>query len=176
MSIIDFNSNLDKITEQEVVYDFFSRLLIGHDLKDLDNSNNVIFNSGYNVKNILAKTIMALPTSIALNLADIKTTYITIDPASTSTTISITLSTESTLVLAYAERSRVDLSSLFTTEDNKTFTLNLDIPYKNKEIIKFYYLLGVTSPNENEGPINPELPIGPDGPEGPIENPGYEED
>ena len=140
MSIIEFNSNIDKITEQEIVYDFFSRLSIGHDLKDLD-SNNTIFNSGYNVKNILSKIIMSLPTNIEYKLADIKTKYITIDPASTSTSISINLQYKSTLILAYAEKTRVDLTSLFTTSNNITFNLNLDVPYENKEIIKIYYIL-----------------------------------
>ena len=84
---------------------------------------------------------MSLPTNIEYKLADIKTKYITIDPASTSTSISINLQYKSTLILAYAEKTRVDLTSLFTTSNNITFNLNLDVPYENKEIIKIYYIL-----------------------------------
>lgn len=155
MAELDFNQSLDKITEREVVFDFFSRLSLGYNLNDPDDANTTIFNSGANVKNILAKTIMALPTTIALNLADIHTKYIEINTTSAQTTsIEVLIPKDCIILLAYAERARVDLKDLFEEisiiGDNKKYRMKLDIPYNNSEIIKFYYMKGSNDDQDPE--------------------------
>lgn len=137
-----FNAELDKITEREVVYDFVSRLKIGKSFTDPDNESTIIFDPPTKLKDIMRKAVMALPTTIALNLDEIHTTYINIQANNEYNEISIVFPSKTTLLLAYSERTQTDLTSLFTPSENNTkYTMTIDVPYENTDIIKFYYTI-----------------------------------
>lgn len=149
MSNIEFNPNLDKITEQEVVYDFFSRLSLGHDMSiiedDPDGKTITPFIAGDNVKEILLKTVMAFPPTISNNLKSIRVKYIDVDVNDNLEQIKINLPENAVPILIYAERTMTDLTNLFEKDTETTsfslYIMELDTPYANSEKIKVYYTI-----------------------------------
>lgn len=153
----EFNYEIDKITEREVVYDFFSRLSLGKDMTydDLfqDPNLKVLFNAGDNVKEIISKLASVLPGSITNNIRKIKVgcvekilpEEITEDKIEEYKRVDISLPAGSTLLLVYSEKTNLDLSSLFEqggTNNNKdNYTMRFDVLPENDDIYKVYYLL-----------------------------------
>lgn len=78
----EFNPNLDRITEREVVPDFFSRLFLGKPINNSFESGSTttcnIINSEYKAFNTLNKTLQILPMDLITRnyFMFINTTYI----------------------------------------------------------------------------------------------------
>ena len=150
----EFNPNLDKITERDVVPDFYSRLKIGKPFANPDISeerlsespDSIIFNTGTNVKIINEKIAMCLPTSILNDLNRIHITDVSINTDDALSEIEIYLPKTAHIILAYSEKTQIDLTNLFVLDEEASasietnkYTMVLDTPYQNKDNIKFYY-------------------------------------
>lgn len=138
----EFNPELDKITEREMVYDIYSRIKIGKNVVDPD-SNLTLFSPPISIQDIDVKTIMLLPTSLAFNINKLHTTYINISPLN-GTEVSCIVSGKANLIRAYLERSLTDISTLITTDYSDqltTFNFSYDVPFINNDILKLYYYI-----------------------------------
>ena len=153
----DFNSNIDKITERELVPDIYERVIIGEDLKDLDNKDldniyKTFFKAGTHLNTIDSKIIASLPTSLSNNIENIHTKYINIDTEHTSYTVTLEApstdtdnGTKMVLLRAYLERTLVDIRSLMNTDEpitntrSVTYNIDFDTPFKNTDILKIHY-------------------------------------
>ena len=95
----DFNSNIDKITERELVPDIYERVITSKDLNDPDNSEKKFFKAETHLNTIDSKIIASLPTSLSNNIENIHTKYINIDTEHTSYTVTLEApSTDCTLM------------------------------------------------------------------------------
>ena len=141
-----FNPQLDKITEREVVYDFISRLTYGKDVVDPDNNQTILLPRQTLVKESIEKLIMQFPDRISKNIQNIHTNILVTDTGSVTYNISIPKyhGKSATILLAYSDRTGFDLTDCFvagTSSDPNAdlFVYSLDIPYTNRESIKYYY-------------------------------------
>lgn len=147
----EFNPNLDKVTERDVVPDFYSRLKLGKPFADPDIPEQflggledlVIFKAGTNVKFINEKMAICLPTNIVNNLSRI---HVTNELISKDEEVSVYLPKTAHIILAYSEKTQTDLTSLFVFDEEASadiatnkYTMTLDVPYQNEDNIKFYY-------------------------------------
>lgn len=145
MSNINFNPNLDKITEREVVYDFFDRLAIGKDTNIDEYNDTKILNQNDNVKSLLTKLLFNLPSEIISIITSIKSKSINISVYDIN--ISFTLPKNSTICLIHSEKNNDNLTEIFekNTEyndnDSDEYIMNLDCPYINDDVIKIYYIV-----------------------------------
>ena len=146
----DFNPNIDKITERELVPDIYERVIIDKDLKDSDNINKTFFKAKTHLNTIDSKIIASLPTSLSNNIENIHTKYINIDTEHISYTVTLEVPSTDTgngtivLLRAYLERTLVDIRSLMNiVESNNTmsvtYNINFDTPFKNTDILKIHY-------------------------------------
>lgn len=72
----EFNPELDKITEREVVYDFVNRLRIGRSIQSVDSYNNyTLFSPPEKLENILARLAMANNEDLAANIGKLYTMW-----------------------------------------------------------------------------------------------------
>ena len=132
----EYCSSLDKL--REMVYDIYSRLRFGKALENPDEyrtyekksgaiNNNHGNQYGYDsvsalvppsafVKKINAKVIMALPQTISENISNIHTVSVPIKGDSYEQDVSATVYGQMTIVLAYLEKSMVDVSKIITTK------------------------------------------------------------
>ena len=141
-----FNEKLDKITEREVVYDFISRLKYGKDVVDLDDESTILFPQNTKVKETIQRLIMQFPDRISKNLKNIHTGALVLNTGSVTYNISIPKegTKEPTILLAYSERTGFDLTDCLiegTSNDSGSvlYNLNLDVPFNNRDTIKYYY-------------------------------------
>ena len=146
----DFNPNIDKITERELVPDIYERIIIGEDLKDSDNIDKTFFKAKTHLNTIDSKIIASLPTSLSNNIENIHTKYINIDTEHISYTVTLEApstdtdnGTKMVLLRAYLERTLVDIRSLMDIAESNTrsvtYNINFDTPFKNTDILKIHY-------------------------------------
>lgn len=146
----DFNPNIDKITERELVPDIYERVIIDKDLKDSDNIDKTFFKAKTHLNTIDSKIIASLPTSLSNNIENIHTKYINIDTEHTSYTVTLEApstdtdnGTKMVLLRAYLERTLVDIRSLMDIAESNTrsvtYNINFDTPFKNTDILKIHY-------------------------------------
>ena len=146
----DFNSNIDKITERELVPDIYERVITSKDLNDPDNSEKKFFKAETHLNTIDSKIIASLPTSLSNNIENIHTKYINIDTEHISYTVTLEApstdtdnGTKMVLLRAYLERTLVDIRSLMDIAESNTrsvtYNINFDTPFKNTDILKIHY-------------------------------------
>lgn len=145
MATIPFNETLDKITEREVVFDFVSRLSYGYDATDPDDRETIIIPQKTLLKDSLEKIMMQFPNRISKNLNEIHTGIFGLDTVQVQYNLTIPFvdSKAPVMLLAYSERTGLDLTDIFTvsTENNETtYTLLFDAPCTNTDTIKYYFI------------------------------------
>lgn len=143
-----FNEDLDKITEAEVVYDFVERLSIGKDFTlegFLPNWKivGVLFSAGTKFLNLIKRLYISLP-SVLVTRDDIKAVNINIQAGSTNASVSC-LCQAKTIVTAYSDKARLDVSSIIKVETisgnanaNLKVTATFDSPYPYNDTITVY--------------------------------------
>lgn len=144
MSDIEFNPNLDKITERETVYDFFDRLTVGRDTSVDINNTAITLHSNDNIKNILAKLLyFALPEQFPYIISNIKTTFINVN--ANSLDIKFHIPKNSNIIAIYSDKTGDDLIDIFEEnieyedENNKEYIMKIDCGYINNDVIKIYF-------------------------------------
>ena len=140
MADIIFNADLDKITEQEVVYDFFDRLLAG---KNTSINDVKVINKDDNIKLLLAKLIFDMPKQISSRLSNIK--VLTINVSENDITIAFEISKTANICIIYSEKTGDNLTEIFKKDinydddNNDQYIMDIDCPYINNDVIKVYY-------------------------------------
>lgn len=140
MADIIFNPDLDKITEQEVVYDFFDRLSAG---KNTSINDIKVINKDDNIKSLLAKLIFDLPAQVSSKLSNIKVT--TINVSENDITIAFTIPKIADICIIYSEKTGDNLTEIFkkdtnyNDDNNDQYIMDIDCPYMNNDVIKVYY-------------------------------------
>ena len=146
----DFNPNIDKITERELVPDIYERVITSEGLNDPDNSNKKFFKAKTHLNTIDGKIIASLPDSLSNNIENIHTKCI--NSNTTDVRYTFTLEAPSTdtdngtiivLLRAYLERTLVDIRSLMveiaSNTRSVTYEIRFDTPFNNSDILKIYY-------------------------------------
>lgn len=150
-NIPEFNSDLDKITEQELVPNIYSRMKINCELL---NDNNLGFNmDDITIKDVDTKIISSLPTFISDNIQIIYSTRINIYEGNDNinTLVAIDTSTNNyrypVIIKAYLESASIDVTSLIRQElidDRMGFILDIDTPFTNSDVLKIYYYMSTS--------------------------------
>lgn len=138
-SVDSFDVTLDKITEAEVVYDFVERLSIGKDFTLKGFLLNwtkvgVLFNAKTKFLNLIKRIYISLP-SVLVTHDDLKCVRIDIPMGSKSLYEIIDDTNDYTIVTAYSDKARVDVSSAVYYED--PITGSDPVLSKNRIIVSF---------------------------------------
>lgn len=138
-SVDSFDVTLDKITEAEVVYDFVERLSIGKDFTLKGFLLNwtkvgVLFNAKTKFLNLIKRIYISLP-SVLVTHDDLKCVRIDIPMGSKSLYEIIDDTNDYTIVTAYSDKARVDVSSAVYYED--PITGSDPVLSKNHIIVSF---------------------------------------
>lgn len=134
-----FNSDLDKITEREVVYDFVSRLKFGKDLTNTIEHNaayRVIVVAGEKLKDLICRILMMMPSYVINNIVGLRVASLEIPVGSTSAAIS--QPSGKTLLRAISETTGQDITDCFTLSGS-TYTITVAAPYTSKDTVKMYF-------------------------------------
>lgn len=149
MAEYEFNPNLDKITERELVPDIYARLSLGASISDPDDDENTVelLPPTTSVLELNNKIISVLPHFIVENLPKVEVWICKINTGSTNI-ISLGYSGHYVMIKAYLENTMVDVSSLITvsysSDTNITsFSFKVDTPFINSDVVKVYmYKIG----------------------------------
>lgn len=141
----EFNHNLDKITERELVPDIISRLTLGKPFKtDFAGPNNrtEIAPIGTNFQQLLESAICINDYSMICNIYRLKKIYITIE--ANSKKIYFALDKSYRVLKIISESNKYDITHLFTcdttgSETNNTYALILDTNYGINDVLDIYY-------------------------------------
>ena len=134
-----FNSDLDKITEREVVYDFVSRLKFGKDLTNTIEHNaaqRVIVSAGEKLKDLICRIIMMMPSYVINNIVGLRVASLEIPVGSTSAAIS--QPSGKTLLRAISETTGQDITDCFTLSGS-TYTITVAASYTSEDTVKMYF-------------------------------------
>lgn len=141
----EFNYNLDKITEREVVPDFVERLSIGNAFSIyINDGNKVIFNSTTKLKDgILANIIKTLNISDIESLDKFVISYVKVAPNSDSITIPpgkyYTASGSLATVTSKPNKIIQESTGLDVTDCFDGLTATLDVLTTRNDIYKAYW-------------------------------------
>lgn len=138
MNNIPFNSDIDKITERELVYDIVERSTLGKDLKE----NNVLFwKKGTFLTDIFKRLVSFLPLPVTLHLYDVQIQYIHIGAGQKAGVCTFSNLSSGEILLAYSQQTQMDVKDTIVISGDKTrltCTLNTTVPYHKDEYIKVY--------------------------------------
>lgn len=143
MAEFEFNPDIDKITERELVPNIYERVTIGEDLKHFDDDSKTFFKRETHLNIIDSKIIASFPTSLSDNIENIHIGSVDIDRDGMTTYV-ITLlppPTGSRIIIlrAYLERTLVDVRSLLSLIEGSSYKISFDTPFRNSDTIKIYY-------------------------------------
>lgn len=140
---INFNHGKDRITEAEVVPDFFERLLINNNnirINDVQLTNNS--NNSIKAINLLSTSLLLLPQEVIKNIKDIK--IIIFNVANEAKSPQFTISASATILAIISNKTKNDLINLFTQDGDinngiKTMKMNTDDIYINNDTFIVFY-------------------------------------
>lgn len=134
----EFHSEIDKITERELVYDIVERMSLG---KNLSEGTNILWKAGTLITDMWKKLAYMLPPSITLNFLKVKVGVISIPAGSTSGAVTITNIENGSILLAQSQQNGSDVKECITVVrngNNIVCTMSTDIAYTHNEYIKIY--------------------------------------
>lgn len=146
-NVNNFNYELDKITEREVVYDFVSRLSLGRALINEDykpgdatfNDKVAIFPEGAKLKDdVISNIIKAMDMTDIIHLDKIKTAYSNVFMGEKY--VMIEIPSDCTLYRIIQESTGYDVTKCFKKVANY-YRADFDIPISTDDIYKAYYYL-----------------------------------
>ena len=142
-----FKKELDKVTVDEVVFQFMQQVFLGGDYKpDNGNPSSEVFKSNILLMDFLKKIYMAIPPTIGDNLA--KCEHAVIDVSKGSFVVSYDEQifsgngNDKILVKAYLEKSGIDITELceFTKyTDSISFSFNFKTGFAEDDKIIIFY-------------------------------------
>lgn len=133
-----FNSDLDKITEREVVPDFVSRLKIGK--KFLDENGHKLFDENSKLKDdILLQIIKSINTYDIFKISIFKTSYTVIEAGSKNA--AITVPESANIYKIIQEKTGLDVTECFKKITNKTYVAEFASAIPHQDIFKAYYTI-----------------------------------
>ena len=142
MAEYEFNPNLDKITERELVPDIYARLSIGASISDPDDDERTVelLPATTSVLELNNKIISILPHFMVENLSKIEV-FIKEIKVGNTTILARYASGHYILIKAYLENTMTDVSSLISVSYNGSttgFGFSVDTPFTNSDILKVY--------------------------------------
>lgn len=148
----DFNPNIDKITERELVPDIYERTTIGKPLESLDGitgaPKTIFFAKSTPLSEIDSKLIMSLPESISLNISRIHMCTIDINTFSIHYNVTFPIPEDSDgnnieIAAAYLENTLTNVKSLLqqiqVEDDYVVCPITFDTPFIQSDKLKIYY-------------------------------------
>lgn len=141
MAVVPFDEKVDKITEREVVFDFWERLKTGRVLMDQDSSLH-LFSNGTFLSEIASKLAMMNHQTLSENISNIHTTFINVESGANGS-IRISLPAGSQLIKAYSEQSGEDLTDCFDCTSTGSIVdcvMAFAGKFNHDDRIKIYYI------------------------------------
>lgn len=142
-----FEKNLDRITVDEVVFQFMQQVYLGADFKpNNDNTSAETFKGDTKLIDFLNKMYTAIPPTIGDNLA--KSNHIVINAPKGSIMLESTVqifvgnADDTVVVKAYLENSGFDITDLCVKSvsgDTVTFSFGFNAPFSQDDNIIIFY-------------------------------------
>ena len=140
--LIPFNESLDKITNNELVYDILERLKFGN--QHVDSNDNIVINKDEKLINVLLKLMnVNMPTNTFSESANLKIYDLHLQKNNNKASIIVTDTIEHKLIKAVSEETGIDYTNLISVvfdQDNRQCIVSFQSKedFYNNETIKLY--------------------------------------
>ena len=139
----EFNSEVDKITERELVFDILDRLSLGRNIMS-DNGNDIYINKGTKLTDILRNIInLNIDDSYKEYYKDLKIVTMHITAGTSSSIVSVGGLKYRKILKAISKQTGIDYSECLTTNGDNSFwniEFNNDTNFTNDDEIKLYLI------------------------------------